>query len=97
MRIKEKIFLIRIWHISCFKTFEECNEDIGRVPMKCHRCGGIMAHEKFYGNEPFWGWKCINCGEVFDPVILENRNGFGKLTMQRRWIRNGRYVRRLVL
>ena len=65
--------------------------------MKCHRCSGMMVHEKFYGNEPFWGWKCIHCGEVFDPVILENRNGFGKLIMERRWARNGRCVRRSIL
>jgi hypothetical protein len=95
MKTKEKIFLISIWHISCLKTFEAWNGVIRRVPMKCHRCSGMMVHEKFYGGEPFWGWKCINCGEVFDPVILENRNGFGKLLMVRnRWIRNRRNIRR---
>jgi len=42
--------------------------------MRCHRCNGIMANERFYGpGEPFWGWRCIICGEVFDPLILENR------------------------
>jgi hypothetical protein len=20
-----------------------------------------------------WGWRCVNCGEVVDPVILANR------------------------
>ncbi len=42
--------------------------------MKCHRCGGIMIFEKFYGIcEEFFGWRCIFCGEIVDQVILENR------------------------
>ncbi len=42
--------------------------------MKCHRCGGIMVYEKFYGIcEEFFGWRCIFCGEIVDQVILENR------------------------
>jgi hypothetical protein len=97
MRSKGEKLLVPIWHISCLKTFKAWNGVIGRVSMKCHRCSGMMVHEKFYGNEPFWGWKCIHCGEVFDPVILENRNGFGKLIMERRWARNGRCVRRSIL
>ena len=47
--------------------------------MNCNRCGGVMTYEKFYGpHEHFWGWRCIFCGEIFDPVILENRRAFGK-------------------
>ena len=43
--------------------------------MKCHKCGGVMTYEKFYGNaEDFFGWRCIICGEIVDPVILENRH-----------------------
>ena len=42
--------------------------------MKCHRCRGPMVYEKFYGpHEHFLGWKCLICGEIVDPVILENR------------------------
>jgi hypothetical protein len=38
-----------------------------------------MSIEKFYGpGDPFWGWRCIICGEILDPLILENRNLFGK-------------------
>ena len=41
---------------------------------KCHRCMGAMLYDKFYGlQEQFWGWKCLICGEIVDPVILENR------------------------
>jgi hypothetical protein len=42
--------------------------------MKCHRCGGAMVFEKFYGMcEEFVGWRCIFCGEIVDQVIMENR------------------------
>jgi hypothetical protein len=42
--------------------------------MKCLRCRGAMIYDKFYGlQEQFWGWKCLICGEIVDPVILENR------------------------
>jgi hypothetical protein len=41
---------------------------------KCSRCGGAMFYDKFYGrNEQFWGLKCLICGDIIDPVILENR------------------------
>jgi hypothetical protein len=41
---------------------------------KCHRCMGAMLYDEFYGlQEQFWGWKCVICGEIVDPVILENR------------------------
>ena len=33
-----------------------------------------MAFEKFYGqNETFFGWHCVICGDVLDPVILLHR------------------------
>lgn len=42
--------------------------------MKCHRCGSIMAYERFYApHDHFSGWRCILCGEIIDPVILQNR------------------------
>ena len=48
--------------------------------MKCHRCGSMMVREIFYGpDEPFWGWRCIQCGEILDEMILENRQaGVGR-------------------
>jgi DNA-directed RNA polymerase subunit RPC12/RpoP len=45
--------------------------------VRCDRCTGIMVHEIFFGlHEYFWGWRCIICGEIIDPVILENRRGY---------------------
>jgi hypothetical protein len=44
------------------------------VSVKCLRCRSSMFYDKFYGSqEQFWGWKCFICGEIVDPVILENR------------------------
>lgn len=41
---------------------------------RCSRCGGKMVHETFLGlDEEFTGLKCVICGEVIDPVILQNR------------------------
>jgi len=43
-------------------------------PIKCCHCRSDMVYEKFYGpQEHFWGCRCIFCGEIIDPVILENR------------------------
>jgi hypothetical protein len=41
---------------------------------KCLRCNGAVIYDKFYGpSEQYWGWKCLICGEIVDPVILANR------------------------
>jgi hypothetical protein len=47
--------------------------------MTCRRCQGYMARDHFLdlqesGGE-WWleGWRCINCGDVFDPVLERNR------------------------
>ena len=42
--------------------------------MRCHRCGSIMAYEKYYSLEgQFWGLRCIYCGDIIDQTILKNR------------------------
>ncbi len=36
-----------------------------------------MTYEKFFGDsEHFFGWRCISCGEIIDPVILANKHHF---------------------
>lgn len=60
---------------------------------KCLRCGGAVIYDKFYGpHEQFWGWKCLICGEIVDPVILVNR----QLMRSGQWInvRRGKEVKR---
>lgn len=40
----------------------------------CQRCGGRMFFEKFYDvSSIFYGWHCVMCGEILDPVILLHR------------------------
>ncbi len=44
--------------------------------MNCGRCGGQMYFQRFYARDDgdsFDGFKCIACGEIIDPQILENR------------------------
>jgi hypothetical protein len=42
--------------------------------IRCQRCRGRMIIENFYDvNNVFWGWHCVICGEMVDPVILLHR------------------------
>ncbi|MDP3598516.1 MAG: hypothetical protein Q8S75_16145 [Nitrospirota bacterium] len=47
--------------------------------MCCHRCNGLMLRDSFVdlrddtGRLTFEGWRCLNCGEVVDPVVLTHR------------------------
>ena len=53
----------------------------GRVPMarerrrmKCPRCNGAMVYERFQDMlDLFYAWRCLNCGEIVDPVVARNR------------------------
>ena len=48
--------------------------DLKRKEIRCQRCGGRMIAEKFYDvSNVFWGWHCVICGEILDPVILLHR------------------------
>ena len=52
------------------------NESTGlkKKEIRCQRCGGRMIVEKFYDvNNVFFGWHCVICGEILDPVILLHR------------------------
>ncbi len=48
--------------------------------MNCRRCYGLMVEERFEDlrGDPqhisFYGWRCVCCGNVADPVILSNRS-----------------------
>ncbi len=47
--------------------------------MTCTRCQGCMAKDHFIdlmeSAESMWlaVWRCLNCGNVFDPVVEKNR------------------------
>jgi hypothetical protein len=51
--------------------------------MTCTRCQGCMAKDHFIdlleSAESMWlaGWRCLNCGNVLDPVMERNRLGQG--------------------
>ena len=51
--------------------------------MTCTRCQGCMAKDHFLdlleSAESMWmaGWRCLNCGNVLDPVTERNRRGQG--------------------
>ncbi len=47
---------------------------MGEMGMRCLRCGGKMVFQKFYDvSNTFFGWHCVICGEILDPVILLHR------------------------
>jgi len=47
--------------------------------MRCLRCGGLMSCDWFTGGvgtdiaAASKTWRCVNCGEIIDDVILHNR------------------------
>jgi len=46
---------------------------------QCLRCGGLMVTEQCFdllsdnGHLDFLARRCVQCGELIDPVILQNR------------------------
>ncbi len=52
--------------------------------MSCRRCGGLQLRVRFESGDdaaPAWqydGWRCMNCGEIVDPIILQNRERQGQ-------------------
>lgn len=50
--------------------------------MICMRCQGRMVYGRFLdliaGDYAFMGWRCVNCGEIRDQLIVSNRLSPGK-------------------
>ncbi|HEY7528999.1 MAG TPA: hypothetical protein VH660_07585 [Candidatus Deferrimicrobiaceae bacterium] len=43
-------------------------------PIRCPRCNGVMVYERFQDMlDLFYAWRCLNCGEIVDPVVAKNR------------------------
>lgn len=40
---------------------------------RCPRCGGLMVAEWCQELSNYSAQRCVQCGELIDPVILENR------------------------
>jgi hypothetical protein len=68
--------------------------------MTCARCQGCLVRERFSdlfddtGQLGFRGWRCLNCGDVFDRVVLAHRavGVVRPYRSQRRWSAGGRRV-----
>ena len=45
--------------------------------MNCSKCHGLMVNDRIYdADEAIFDlsiWRCLNCGETVDPLILQNR------------------------
>lgn len=59
---------------------------------RCLKCDKEMVFERFFGKEEYFdGWRCVWCGEIIDPTILENRQEFSHSAIitdfhsKRRW------------
>jgi uncharacterized Zn finger protein len=44
---------------------------------RCPRCSGLMVAEWCEDLSDYTTQRCVQCGEVSDPVILQNRRQFG--------------------
>jgi len=44
---------------------------------RCPRCRGLMVAEWCEDLSSYTGQRCVQCGEVIDPVILQNRRQVG--------------------
>lgn len=50
---------------------------------RCPRCSGLMVAEWCEDLSDYTAQRCVQCGEVIDPVILRNRGALqGPLTTQ---------------
>jgi primosomal protein N' len=49
------------------------------APLACRRCGGLMVAEAcedvldITNQAGLSAWRCVQCGEFIDPVVLHNR------------------------
>ena len=61
--------------------------------MRCQRCQGYMISDHFMdllnasGEIDFEGWRCLNCGDITDPVIMRHHQfaASAPAKSRRRW------------
>lgn len=59
--------------------FQEVERTASLERMSCHRCGGFLAQDWVVslsndgGDVEVLTHRCIQCGEIIDPVVLRNR------------------------
>ncbi len=70
-------------HVNGNSHLEDCPTS-SQEPDTCCRCGGLMKAESIFDlveNEiEFMSARCLQCGDIVDPVILMNRSGKGVLS-----------------
>ena len=54
--------------------------------MNCLRCNGLTVSDDSFSvqtgsSSDFHGWRCVNCGMIFDDVISRNREGISRPRM----------------
>lgn len=65
------------------KILSSASQRFGRVQnsQACTRCGGLLIGEGL--SDPFddtghvrrWVWRCVQCGDIVDSLILKHRMG----------------------
>jgi len=56
---------------------------------QCWRCGGLMVPEQCFdllsdsGHIDFLARRCVQCGELVDPIIFQNRHRLPLVTAKR--------------
>ena len=61
----------------------------------CTRCGGLLIREGLFdlfgdtGHMRQWAWRCVQCGDIVDSLILKRRAGMDLPALnpmsRRRW------------
>jgi len=58
-------------------SHEPISGETDSTKQDCPRCQGLMRAEAFVDwttNRTFAGWRCLSCGNVWDPGIADNRS-----------------------
>jgi RNase P subunit RPR2 len=61
--------------------------------MRCQRCQGCLITDHFMdihnvsGEMDFKGWRCLNCGDITDPIIARHHQSvvYAPAKSKRRW------------
>ena len=89
-------------------VLEETNLETGAIPTQqnfevpesCSRCGGLMVITDCFdvlsdtAEIDCTAYRCVQCGDLVDPVILRNRNNRPELTPKKKnlWLNSHDYV-----
>lgn len=54
--------------------------------MRCDRCQGLLVRDRLHPRGLAWMWRCLNCGDRTDGVVLRHR---GEQAYQTHWEQEG--------